>query len=169
MASVESSVQPRRFVEGELFWYLGKEYPLHLVSSSTKQLRFDPARGFFLSLAQQPQASKLFTAWYRKQTRKLVNGLIAQYSKSHGFKITGVRITSARTRWGSCSAKNSLNFTYRLCMAPLAAVEYVVVHELVHTRVKNHSHKFWAGVAEILPGWKQQRAWLNTHGRKLDI
>jgi len=111
----------------------------------------------------------LFIAWYRKQTRKLVSAYIQAYVRSHGFKPGKLRITSARTRWGSCSGRNDLNFSYRLAMARESAVEYVVVHELVHTRVKNHSAAFWKAVTEIYPTWKQERAWLNQYGLQLHL
>jgi len=85
------------------------------------------------------------------------------------FQVGSVRITSAKTRWGSCSGKNNLNFTYRLSMAPLSAVEYVVVHELMHTRIKNHSPQFWHAVEAVLPHWKKERVWLRKNGLKLTL
>jgi predicted metal-dependent hydrolase len=91
------------------------------------------------------------------------------YSAKHGFAPKQVKITSARTRWGSCSPDGTLNFTWRLVMAPLDVIDYVVVHELVHLRVKNHSRKFWKAVEEIMPGWRLQRKWLREHGEKLGL
>ena len=68
-----------------------------------------------------------------------------------------VRITSAKTRWGSCSAKGGLNFSWRLLLAPPEAVDYVVVHELAHLVEFNHSPRFWAIVKGILPDYKARR------------
>lgn len=167
MIAVGAARQPKRFVEGELFWYLGRQYPLHIVERGTSGLRFDPKHGFLLKRSTADQAKTLFVEWYREQTRSLTTRLIADYQRSHGFKVGAVRITSAKTRWGSCSGKNNISFTYRLCMAPLSALEYVVVHELVHTRVKNHSTQFWQQVAAILPAWKKERTWLRKNGAQL--
>ena len=77
-----------------------------------------------------------------------------------GLHPTGLRITSARTRFGSCSAKNSICFSWRLMQYPDAAVDYVVVHELAHIREKNHGRAFYALVEQFLPDWRERRALL---------
>jgi len=73
-----------------------------------------------------------------------------------------LRITNARKRWGSCSVKGNLNFTWRLIMAPLQVIDYVVVHELVHIKEKNHSKNFWNHVSSYLPDYKQKRKELKS-------
>ena len=70
----------------------------------------------------------------------------------------------AHTRWGSSSGRNTSNFTYRLCMMPLSTIDYLVVHDLGHTRVKNHSVKFWNEVADIRPDFTKERAYLKKNG-----
>lgn len=169
MAKLPAQQPGAAYNEGQLFWYLGKQYPLHLVQRQSPKFSFNEKQGFLLSAAHQGQAEQLFIAWYRKQTRKLVSDHIQAYARSHGFKSGQLRITSARTRWGSCSGRNNLNFSYRLAMARESALEYVVVHELVHTRVKNHSAAFWKAVSEVYPTWKQERAWLNKYGLQLHL
>ncbi|MGN0572155.1 MAG: M48 family metallopeptidase [Candidatus Fimenecus sp.] len=79
---------------------------------------------------------------------------VAFYAEQMGVQPTGVKITSAKTRFGSCSAKNSLCFSWRLMLYPPEAVDYVVVHELAHIKEKNHSHAFYRVVASILPDYK---------------
>ncbi|PKN82576.1 MAG: M48 family peptidase, partial [Deltaproteobacteria bacterium HGW-Deltaproteobacteria-1] len=74
-----------------------------------------------------------------------------------------IRITSARSRWGSCSEDNSLAFSFRLMMAPPQVIDYVVVHELMHIREKNHSSKFWRLVIEAMPDSMSHRRWLREH------
>ncbi|MBK7452806.1 MAG: M48 family metallopeptidase [Anaerolineales bacterium] len=80
-----------------------------------------------------------------------------------------MKISSARTRWGSCSPDGTLNFTWRLVMAPLEVIDYVVIHELAHLRVKNHSSKFWDVVKAIDPQYKEKRKWLRENGGKLNL
>jgi predicted metal-dependent hydrolase len=162
-----SAMQPyraRTYTDGELFWYLGRQFPLRLVEKSSPALKFQPGQGFVLSRAHIDKAQALFIEWYRKQTRLLVNEWITKYQKPYNFKVGTVTINSARTRWGSCTARNNLNFTYRLGMAQPSAIEYVVVHEMAHTRVKNHSTDFWHLVTDILPDWKRERAYLKKYG-----
>ena len=78
-----------------------------------------------------------------------------------------MKITSAKTRWGSCTSKRNLNFTYRLILAPQKVIDYVIVHELCHLRQMNHSKKFWDEVATIMPDYKVQEHWLKEHGASI--
>jgi predicted metal-dependent hydrolase len=87
--------------------------------------------------------------------------------REYGFREMKVRISSARTRWGSCSQKGNLSFTWRLVMAPPDVIDYVVVHELCHTREMNHSRSFWEQVEAILPDFRQRRRWLKEYGKLL--
>lgn len=84
----------------------------------------------------------------------------AYYSEKMGLYPTDVKITSARTRFGSCSAKNSICYSWRLMQYPPEAVDYVVVHELAHIAHKNHSPAFYACIARILPDYQNRRALL---------
>lgn len=167
LAKAYPALNPRSFLPGETFWYLGERYPLRLTKRQRLPLELDGA--FILSRSAQDRARQVFTEWYREETRAITLGLIARYAKQYGFKVNQVRITSARTRWGSCSGKNNLNFTYRLSMAPLEVIDYVVVHELVHLKIRNHSRAFWEAVAEIMPDYKKYRNWLKTNGLQLNL
>ena len=82
---------------------------------------------------------------------------MAHYAEWMGVTPTGVKITGAKTRFGSCSAKNSLCFSLYLMAYPDAAVDYVVVHELAHIRHKNHSPAFYAEVARVMPDYRERR------------
>lgn len=82
---------------------------------------------------------------------------VAHWSAVMGLTPSGIRITSARTRFGSCSGKNALSFSWYLMRYPDTAIDYVVVHELSHIRHHNHSDAFYALVAQYLPDWKKRR------------
>jgi hypothetical protein len=111
----------------------------------------------------------LIEAWYRQQARQLIGERLAWYSRKHGFQFKKIRISGARTRWGSCSTTGTLSFTWRLVMAPIELIDYVVVHELVHTQIKNHSPAFWEALAVIMPDHKAHRAWFRTNGHTLTL
>ena len=108
-------------------------------------------------------------AWYRKQARRILAERTAYYSGLTGLRPKSISITGARRRWGSCGPKNSLNFTWRLVMAPLHVIDYVVVHELVHIQFKDHSANFWNGVASILPEYKKCTKWLADNQRLMEL
>ena len=80
-----------------------------------------------------------------------------------------VFIKGQKTRWGSCSKQRNLSFNWRLVMAPLPVIDYVVAHELAHLVEMNHSRKFWALVEQIYPGYSLHRAWLKENGRLLTL
>lgn len=93
--------------------------------------------------------------WYIDRARRLIAGRLAHFSREHGFDYGKVSIRDQKTRWGSCSAKKNLSFSWRLVQLPPDILDYVVVHELVHTNVLNHSKAFWAEVGSICPDYKQ--------------
>lgn len=155
------------FVQGEKLLFLGKDYPLTLMPKVKGGLSFSKEKGFLLESDRQAEAAKLLTNFYREETRRLTTSIADAYARKWGLKYRSIRISSAKTRWGSCSAKNSLNFTYRLAMLPLELVDYVVAHELAHTRHHNHSADFWSFLGQMLPEFQTRRSWLKQNARNL--
>ena len=96
----------------------------------------------------------------RQEAQRVLPELVQRYAEQLQLFPSGVRITGARTRFGSCSGKNSLCFSFHLMEYPMPAIEYVVVHELCHIRHKNHSAAFHALVASVLPDHCARRALL---------
>ena len=160
-------IPKKEYVTGETFLFLGSSFDLKLVLPQRPSLQFD--NGFSISQAAQPKGEQAFTRWYKQRAFEIISERAREYAGRYGFEPKRVKITSARTRWGSCSPDGTLNFAWRLVMAPLDVIDYVVVHELGHLRVKNHSKKFWKVVESILPEYKKQRTWLRENGEKLTL
>lgn len=156
---------PRQYVPDEMFMYLGNAYRLEVVRGQQKPLLFDG--NFKLAESAQGNAKLVFERWYRAQAKQILTERVNLYASQYDFQYKKVGITSARTRWGSCSANGSLNFSWRLILAPLEAVDYVVLHELVHTVFHNHSKRFWKRVETIMPDYKECRRWLRKNGPQL--
>ncbi|MCJ7531870.1 MAG: M48 family metallopeptidase [Anaerolineales bacterium] len=165
--TVYLKTKPKEYVNGEGFWYLGKTYPLEIVNHAKLPLVLD--RRFHLSQAALPKARSVFKNWYRKQATQIISERVLLYASRNGFTYDKIRITSARTRWGSCTSRSTLCFTWRLVMAPMAVIDYVVVHELVHLQEKNHSKSFWGKVKALMPDYKRQIAWLKANGHLLTL
>ena len=152
---------PKKFINGESFYYLGRSYRLNLVEADaiklTDHLEFPKTMG--------PDARDHLIQWYRSAAYEKIKERVDQYSRMTGLSYSGIKISGAKKRLGSCSAKGNLNFTWRLVMAPLEIVDYVVAHELVHLEEKNHSQKFWNRLKAILPDYKKRREFLkfNNH------
>jgi predicted metal-dependent hydrolase len=103
----------------------------------------------------------------RTGARELVAALAEKEAERIGVEYHRIRIGGQRTLWGSCSPRGTLSFNWRLVLAPLEVLDYVLVHELCHLRVPNHSRQFWALVERHRPHWREQREWLRDHGPEL--
>jgi len=147
---------------------LGQLIPLQRVEGEKPQLIWEDGQLQVTSSGVKHLAT-LLPLWYRARAAEIIPARVHALAAQSGLQPASVRITSARTRWGSCSAKNNLSFTWRLMMGPPEALDYVIWHELAHIRVKNHSEQFWQLVQSLMPDYKQQLAWLKAHGRELDV
>ena len=105
--------------------------------------------------------------FYRKQAKVDLPARAQQLSLKLGLKFTGLRIKNQKTRWGSCSAKGNINLNLRLLMAPDDAVDYVIIHELCHLKILNHSAAFWNLVESHCPDYRHWRSWFKRNGPSL--
>ena len=157
----------REYAEGELFWFLGRQYPLHFTDAGSGAIvrtdRLEVCRSL------QPRVQQRLERWYRDEAYREIHGRCSWFSMKTGYVPTSVRITGARQRWGSCTHKAGLNFTWRLVQAPPEIVDYVVVHELVHIGQPDHSRKFWNKVGAVLPDYDRRRQWLRGNEWMLKV
>ncbi len=93
----------------------------------------------------------------KQEALKTLPDRCSHFAQIMSVNYTGIKITKAATRWGSCNSKNSLCFSCRLMLAPKEAQDYVVVHELAHIIKKDHSKNFWQIVESVMPDYKQRR------------
>lgn len=159
---------PRLFVPGDRFLYLGEEFPLEMIDGVRKKLVL--SKGVFkLCSDHNADPRQLFIDWYKQRAREIFTERVAHYGRQLGLEPSGIRISSARTRYGSCSPDNSLSFSYRLVMAPYSVIDYIIIHELAHIRIKNHSKRFWEYVGKLMPDYKERKLWLTQKGHLLEI
>ncbi len=105
--------------------------------------------------------------WYRREARRRITEVAGREAARLGLEYAAIAIRDQRTRWGSCSRRGTLSFSWRLLLAPAEVLEYVVVHELCHLREPNHSKAFWRVLDAARPGWRAQAGWLHEHGQEL--
>lgn len=129
-----------RFVEQHRDWIIKK------LAVQQRRREVDPA---WNTTPEQEQE-------LRRQAKEYLPGRVAHYAALMGVIPTGLKVTGAKKRLGSCSGKNSLCFSWRLMLYPPEVVDYVVVHELAHIRHHNHSRDFWAYVEQILPDYRNR-------------
>jgi predicted metal-dependent hydrolase len=166
----------RRLVDGARIPYRGAWQTLQVVRAlrnrplvrQDESLRVElPAR--LPPALEEAEVERVLNGWLRRQAKHEAQALIAQYGPRHGLVPRGLMIKTHRTLWGSCTASDVINLNWRLIMAPPAALEYVVVHELCHLRHRHHQPPFWRLVAEILPDYHVQRRWLRHNGHLLTL
>lgn len=150
--------------DGTRIWYLGREYP---VKTGAETSRFD-GETFYLMGETQEDIRKSAVSVYCQLAMDYIQPLINSYATQMDVQPTSVKISDARTRWGSCSGKNRINFAWRLILTSPACVEYVVVHELAHIKEHNHSKRFWNIVEGILPDWRDRRLQLREYANQID-
>ena len=155
----------RKFVPGEEFLFLGQSYSLIVREDLPKAVVMD--NSFMISQLVLGNARDHIEYWYKAQALEYITQKTEYYAQMAGLKYQSIRINNATTRWGSCGYKNTLNFTWRLIMAPARVVDYVIIHELMHLKQKNHSRKFWAEVAHMRPDYKEDERWLKKNGHLL--
>ena len=151
------------FETGEIFYLKGKKLKLHSIFTGKNEILLQN-NNIILFKMPGKNPREIFISWYKRQARDFINQRLRQYSEVLGLYPSSVRITSAKKRWGSCSGKNSINFTYRLIMLPVKIIDYVIVHELIHIEEKNHSRRFWEKVEAIIPDYRDRRKWLSENG-----
>lgn len=105
--------------------------------------------------------------WYRRAARARLGALLATEAERLGVRPARLTIRAQRTRWGSCSTSGTVSLNWRLLLAPVAVARYVVVHELCHLRVPNHSRAFWDALEQALPEWRAGHQWLRRYETQL--
>jgi len=165
----------RSYQDGEVFYLLGEPYTLSIRidpgSRRASAKRCGESLALLLpdspDLADLASRRKAVEAYYRAMAREYLPARVGELAAVHGFRYQKVRVKNQKTRWGSCSSRGNINLNLRLMMAPDAAIDYVIVHELCHLRVLNHSPAFWSLVESCLPDYRRWRAWFSEHGASL--
>ena len=163
--------RPTRWLPGARLPLQGADYPLEVRRTGrARTLSLEDER-LCLTLPAHLQAPLdeaalrgHILAGYLALARETLLRRVEHFQPLVGVAPRTVRIKSQKKRWGSCSAKGALNFNWRLVLAPLAVMDYVIVHELCHLLHLDHSPRFWRRVAAVLPGYRAQQAWLREFG-----
>ena len=150
--------------DGEEILYMGKSCKIR--RGDFKQFHFD-GESFWIPNHLEPVM--VMTKWYRNAAAGLIAPRVEELAKIMEEEPAGIRITSARTRWGSCSYDNHLNFSWRLMMCPKSVIDYVIIHELSHIQHKDHSKAFWKRVEKFDPHYRQHDSWLSDHQRLMEV
>ncbi len=161
--------RPQKFEyhHGASINYLGREYVIRLGEHQNFDVVLTDA--LLLPELNARQAKILIHDWLRRRAVEHLNLRLRHFATKMQINYRALAISSARTRWGSCSANSSIRLNWRLICVPPEVIDYVVVHELAHIQQHNHSKKFWDIVESIIFNHGQHRRWLKHHGHLLLI
>ncbi len=168
---------PHKYKEGETFFYLGEKYKLTYKPHKLKRAKLKIEGDVFVVYLYEKvkeaegfkQAKKVVEDFYKKKATEIVHDRLQYFNDYYKHKYNKVTLRNQKSRWGSCSALKNLNFNWRLSMAPIEIIDYVIVHELCHLKQMNHSQKFWDLVAKTIPDHKEKRKWLKDNHFMLKI
>jgi predicted metal-dependent hydrolase len=142
---------------GEMVWYLGESYMM--LYDDTDHIKFCGSNVLIPDSCTKDD----IIFWLKNLAVDVLNERLEIYANKMDVYYSSVKLSNAKTRWGSCSSKNALNFTWRLVMCPLKAIDYVVVHELSHIANKTHSASFWASMKSVIPDYAVRKKWLRDN------
>ena len=142
--------------------YLGRSVRLCVLSQEAVNPASDPGGEPLMALSLPPQASstqvrEAAQAWLKARARDVFESRLQHFAPQLGVQWTRLSLSSAATRWGSAGSDGHIRLNWRLIHLPLTQIDYVVVHELAHLRVMDHSPRFWATVEQVMPDYAQRR------------
>ncbi|NKI59619.1 M48 family metallopeptidase [Labrenzia sp. PO1] len=164
--------RPAEFVDGEGFHFLGKHYRLKLVdipkhATDIPSVRFEGDR-LLLRREQSVAGAKRIAEYYTRAAHPYLNDAVQKWKRIVGVEPGRfVQVMDLGFRWGSCSTDGTLNFHWRIMQLPPQMIDYIVVHELAHIKVPDHSATFWKLVGLAIPDFEARRKWLQQKGGEL--
>lgn len=176
----------RNFKSGEKFLYLGSELKLEIYNLNEDKIEVLGDYSFNNDLVRvlnekvivyihdnknnrEDIIRDLIIKFYRIEAQKVLTERTSYYSKIIGVTLNKITIKDQKTVWGSCSSKKNINYSYRLIMAPIHIIDYLVIHELCHLIHMNHSKEYWKAVESVLPDYRERKQWLKSYGHTLKI
>jgi len=159
-------VPERRFEEGESFPYLNDPHEVIVENRPTSVVE-DRAFRLAAHHVEQTSIKRALETLYRRKARETFEARADKYAKEVGLEYEEIEVRNQRTKWGSCSTAGTLGLNWRLMMAPLPIIDYIVIHELAHLREPNHTENFWQLVENLDPHFKEHQTWLREQSTRL--
>ena len=155
------SIDDDEIVTGSRIQYLGKKYYVEILPvEGERRISIDFTESKFRvnvpqHLNNQDEIKKAFEKFFKEKVAEKLIPRFKKWSKVTGLVYNELKFMKLEKRWGSCSPSNKININVNAIKLPFSLIDYLIVHELVHTKVKNHSKEFWAELSKHIPNWKE--------------
>lgn len=153
--------------DGNTIVIFGEESIIRYVQAMPGQKSQITEYGPELRIIATDNHKEVLSKWLHKTSKQGILARALELAEIHGFAYNKIAVRDQLSRWGSCSSSKNLNFSWRLMLAPLETMDYVIIHELAHTKQMNHSKQFWDIVEACMPDYKTHRKWLKQNGNTL--
>lgn len=161
------------YKDGETFLYLGNEYPIQIsqdINLKQDHVVFEGDKlHIYVKQLEDEKIKQALKRFYYQQCKVLVERSIQSYQSNFKTKPRSVRIADNNSNWGTCNSRLQLTFNWKLAMAPLEVIDYVVVHEMCHMVHLNHDRSFWRLVGKMIPDYKEMENWLALSSWKMNV
>jgi len=166
----------KEFVSGESFPYLGKLYRLKVMKTAEDAIRkCRLVNGRFLvgingnHEVNRTAVKRALVDWYLERAETKIKERVDRFSQQIGKTPLSIKIKNQERRWGSCSNKGTIRFNWKIIMAPLSIIDYVIVHEICHLIHPHHSPDFWQKVQSVIFDYQKRRKWLKENSLQIDF
>ncbi len=156
---------PISFDEGAIIPIKGKAFTIQHIEK--RGIYIEKQRTYLIVSCPKLRLKSAIKRYLKEQARKTLTKLAQEKATQIDKSIANISIKDTKTRWGSCSSKNNLNFSWRIIMAPDYVIDYLVAHEVAHLQHMNHSKAFWDLCFTLSKDGSQGKKWLRTHGSEL--
>lgn len=163
----------KAYVDDEEFLFMGQSYPIKfMIEVGIKEMSVRLLEDYLevrIPEHDEEIIKKLLTRFYKQQCKKLVESRVRFYQANFKTKPKTIKISSNKKNWGSCNSLREMTFNWRLAMAPIDVIDYVVIHEMCHMVHMNHDRSFWRLVGKYMPDYEEKQLWLSQSHWKMVV
>lgn len=163
----------KTYEQGDVFLYQGIEYPIMIhLDHNLKQdyiILHNNVLQIYVQSNEEEIIRQALKRFYYQQCKSIVEDRIRFFQSNFKMKPRSIRISDNKSNWGTCDSKLQLTFHWKLAMAPIKVIDYVVVHEMCHMVHLNHDRSFWRLVGKFLPDYEERKSWLTLNSWKMTI
>jgi predicted metal-dependent hydrolase len=158
----------RQYVNGQSFLYFGRNYILNIVDEQDVPLKISGGK-FNIDRRYLDKAETIFKHFYKEKGLEKIKERLPLIESKFNKRPASVKVQELQNRWASCTATGTLNFNWKCAMAPVAVLDYIITHEMVHLIHPNHSPAFWDELDKVMPKYREYDAWLKRNGVKMNL